>query len=137
MIDRDRLDELHEEIGEDDLGSVVSVFLDETDEVISGLGPGLSAAELEAQLHFLKGSALNLGLRAFAALCQQGERAAGLAATTNGGAPQPGRAAGFPVDLDELARVYTVSRDALLAALSRGAAGGGLRPESRSAPRHR
>ncbi|MDD9743131.1 MULTISPECIES: Hpt domain-containing protein [Marinovum] len=74
MIDWSRVSELREEVGEEDFAEVVELFLDEVDGVIGTLAP--ETADLEAQLHFLKGSALNLGFAAFAALCQAGETAA-------------------------------------------------------------
>ncbi|MGA0539830.1 Hpt domain-containing protein [Neotabrizicola sp. VNH66] len=108
MIDWSRLRELREEIGADGLSDVVGVFLDETDEVMAGL-PRMAPAQLGAPLHFLKGSALNLGLRAFGALCEEGEQMA-----TAGDAA--------PVDLARLRTVYEASKTAFLAALARGAA---------------
>lgn len=78
MIDWTRVTELRDEIGADDFGEVVDMFLEETDEVIARLNPGDAAKSLEADMHFLKGAALNLGFAAFAALCQEGERRAAL-----------------------------------------------------------
>jgi histidine phosphotransfer protein HptB len=76
MIDWTRLSELRQEIGEDDLQEVVEMFLDETDEVIRKLGASPKGLSLESELHFLKGSALNLGFSELAELCQDGERKA-------------------------------------------------------------
>lgn len=76
MIDWDRVDELREEIGSEDFGEVVDLFLDEVEEVIDRLRDGPKMDDLEADLHFLKGGALNLGFRAFSQLCQAGEAAA-------------------------------------------------------------
>ena len=78
MIDWTRIAELRAEIGEDDLQEVVGLFLEETDEVVARLSGAVAASALEADLHFLKGSALNLGFSALADLCQQGERNAAL-----------------------------------------------------------
>ena len=76
MIDWARVDELRNEIGEDDFGEVVDLFLTEVDGVIAILAPGMPG--LEEQLHFLKGSALSLGFADFSSLCASGEvRAAG------------------------------------------------------------
>jgi HPt (histidine-containing phosphotransfer) domain-containing protein len=75
MIDWARVNALRLEIGADGFGEVVAMFLDETDEAMAGLLPGADARTLEGQLHFLKGTALNLGFADFAALCQAGERA--------------------------------------------------------------
>ncbi len=76
MIDWTRVNELRDEIGADDLDEVVAMFLEEADEVILRIAPGDLAKSLEADLHFLKGAALNLGFAQFAALCQDGERRA-------------------------------------------------------------
>ncbi len=75
MINWDRVDELRSEIGEDGFAEVVELFLDEVETTVMRL-PSLPAAALEASLHFLKGSAWNLGFRDFGALCQDGERKA-------------------------------------------------------------
>lgn len=73
MIDWSRIADLREEIGEDDLLEVVGLFLEETDEVIARLFNGAGSTVVEAELHFLKGSALNLGFAQLAKLCQEGE----------------------------------------------------------------
>jgi HPt (histidine-containing phosphotransfer) domain-containing protein len=108
MIDWERLNELRDEIGAEDLADVVAVFLDETDEVMAAIR-GLGADQMESRLHFLKGSALNLGLRVFAELCQEGEKraAAGVA---------------DPVDLDRLVALYDASKSTFLGALAQGTA---------------
>lgn len=76
MIDWDRVKELRTEIGADDFSEVAAMFLEEADEVVARLSPGLTAKAMEADLHFLKGAALNLGFDALSALCQDGERRA-------------------------------------------------------------
>lgn len=76
MIDWGRVKELRDEIGADDFDEVVALFLEEADEVIARISPAAGAKALEADLHFLKGAALNLGFADFAALCQDGERRA-------------------------------------------------------------
>jgi histidine phosphotransfer protein HptB len=76
MIDWTRISELREEIGEVDLHEVISLFLEETDEVVARLAQNPKLSMLEAELHFLKGSALNLGFADLAELCQDGERKA-------------------------------------------------------------
>ncbi len=72
MIDWVRVENLRQEIGTTDFAEVVALFLEETDEVAARMtaGPGL-----RGDLHFLKGSALNLGFRALALRCGQGEDA--------------------------------------------------------------
>lgn len=76
MIDWGRVNELRLEIGADDFPEVVSLFMEEVDEVVARLPAIADAKGLESALHFVKGSALNLGFSALAALCQEGERRA-------------------------------------------------------------
>ena len=76
MIDWTRIKDLRSEIGEDDFLEVVAMFLEETDEVVGQLDGAPDLPAVESRLHFLKGSALNLGLTDLAALCQTGERSA-------------------------------------------------------------
>jgi histidine phosphotransfer protein HptB len=73
MINWDRVSELRNEIGEDDFAEVVTKFLEETDEVIARLPDCKDPDSAERALHFLKGSALNLGFSDLAHLCQDGE----------------------------------------------------------------
>jgi HPt (histidine-containing phosphotransfer) domain-containing protein len=98
MIDWDRVKELRSEIGADDFSEVAEMFLQEADEAVARLMPGLSAAAMEADLHFLKGAALNLGFDALSGLCQDGERRA--AAGDTG------------VDLDAVRSTYFASKSA-------------------------
>lgn len=74
MIDWDRVQALRDEVGVDDFAEVVNLFLEEVDEAMTRLSAGLAPTALSAALHFLKGSALNLGFAEFARLCQEGER---------------------------------------------------------------
>ncbi len=106
MIDWKRVADLRDEIGADGFAEVADMFLEEADQAVRGLAQGLPADAVEGQLHFLKGSALNLGLSDLAAICQDGERraAAGQAAE---------------VDLDRVATVYHQSRSALMDGLAR------------------
>ena len=73
MIDWERVAELRSEIGAEGFSEVLELFLDEVEGVAMGLGK--NRAKLEEDLHFLKGSAWNLGFAAFGRLCQAGERA--------------------------------------------------------------
>ena len=73
MIDWDRVSELRDEVGAEDFLEVVEMFLDEVNEEIDTFTVEMTAQELEAKLHFLKESALNLGFQAFADLCRVGE----------------------------------------------------------------
>ena len=76
MIDWTRVDELRAEVGDDGFDEVVDLFLEETDEVIARLLE-VDDSALGSDMHFLKGSALNLGLSELAKLCQDGERLCG------------------------------------------------------------
>lgn len=73
MIDWDRVSELYNEIGSEDFDEVIEIFLEEVEGIIDKLKEAPNMDELEGDLHFLKGSALNLGFRAFSTLCQKGE----------------------------------------------------------------
>jgi histidine phosphotransfer protein HptB len=111
MIDWKRVEELRDEIGADGFAEVADMFLEEAEGAVHALLAGPPIDEVEAQLHFLKGSALNLGLCDLAAICQDGERkaAAGQAAL---------------VDLGDVAAVYAASRESLLDGLAAGSMAG-------------
>ncbi len=72
MIDWNRVQALREELGAADFASVIELFLDEVEGIVMRIGHG-DADQLENDLHFLKGSAANLGFTAFGRLCQRGE----------------------------------------------------------------
>jgi len=110
MIDWKRVAELREEIGADGFVEVADMFLDEADGAVQALVTGLPAEEVEGQLHFLKGSALNLGLSELAAICQEGERKAAAGQ-------------GAAVDTAQVAAIYRASRARLLRGLSVDQAG--------------
>lgn len=76
MIDWGKVDELRNDIGEEDFDEVVDLFLEEVEEAMERLRAGLPSDKLECCLHFLKGSALNLGFSSFSELCAKGEAAA-------------------------------------------------------------
>lgn len=107
MIDWKRVEELRSEIGADGFAEVAEMFLEEADQAVSALLAGLPVDEIEAQLHFLKGSALNLGFAELASLCQDGERKA---------------AAGYGqlVDMAKVAALYQGSRALLVSGLADG-----------------
>lgn len=73
MVNWDRIRELREEIGEEDYAEVVELFFAEVSAAIERLGRPGTDKEREADLHFLTGSALNLGFDALGRLCQAGE----------------------------------------------------------------
>lgn len=72
MIDWDRVCALKDEVGSEDFDEVVTLFLEEVDDEIKDLN-AVEPDNLEAKLHFLKGSALSLGFERFSQLCQSGE----------------------------------------------------------------
>ena len=76
MIDWTRVRELKDEIGEEDFAEVVELFLEEVEEVIDRLRVAPEPGRMEEDMHFLKGSALNLGFRQMGALCATAERSA-------------------------------------------------------------
>lgn len=102
MIDWDRLRDLQEEVGDESFAEVVALFVDEMDAAIGGLSSQGDAAALARELHFIKGSALNLEFSQLAELCELGEQRAAAG----------DRAA---VDIDHLRNVYADSRRQLLA----------------------
>ncbi|WP_281967091.1 Hpt domain-containing protein [Roseovarius nanhaiticus] len=106
MIDWAKVSQLRDEIGAEDFSEVVDLFLTEVEGEIGDLRPEAPTESLEAQLHFLKGSALNLGFHEFAKLCQAGESAAGA-----------GRAEG--VDVHAIIGSFAKSKAAFLAGLPR------------------
>lgn len=76
MINWDRVNELRDEIGPEDFQEVAEMFLEEVDAVILRLKETPDPAQYEDDMHFLKGSALNLGFAGFSDLCESGEKAA-------------------------------------------------------------
>jgi HPt (histidine-containing phosphotransfer) domain-containing protein len=110
MIDWQQIDELRGEIGAEGFAEVVDMFLEEAEGAVAALSRGIPAEEVEGMLHFLKGSALNLGLTDLAAVCQEGERRAAAGD-------------GAQVDFAMVISVYRTSRAALLGGLSTDRAG--------------
>lgn len=102
MIDWDQVTALREEVGAEDFEDVVEIFLQEVDDEIASLTA--TSDGLAEKLHFLKGSALNLGFREFSDLCQSGERAL---------STEPD----LSVDVDRLRDSYQNSRAAFLSDL--------------------
>lgn len=73
MIDWQRVNELRTEVGEDDFPEIVTVFLEEVDEVIDRLSTSGAVSAAPDDMHFLKGSARTLGFSEMAELCRKGE----------------------------------------------------------------
>lgn len=106
MISWERVAELKSEVGEEDFLEIVHLFLGETDAVLARLGETADPDETEALLHFLKGSALNLGFQRLSALC----RGLNELDDTN---------RKWPPDLPELREAYEMSKRLLLSANGR------------------
>ena len=106
MIDWARVSDLRSEVGSEGFDEVVMLFMEETDEAVRLLEAPVPSGKLEEMLHFLKGSALNLGFVHVAHLCHEGERAAA-----------EGRS--DEVDLAALVESYRATRTAFLDGLSR------------------
>lgn len=71
MIDWDRVHDIRAEVGAEEFGPLAEQFLAEIEGRLMRLGR--SPAQLFLDLHFLHGSALNMGFRELAALCLAGE----------------------------------------------------------------
>ncbi|SFN41507.1 Hpt domain-containing protein [Roseovarius lutimaris] len=106
MIDWNRVQDLRDEIGAEAFGEVVELFLEEVDGEIDKLRALSDRSDLEGQLHFLKGSALNLGFTAFSDLCHAGEMASATGQQDT-------------VDLAEVLSCYDASKSAFLSGLDR------------------
>lgn len=106
MINWARVDELTDEIGKSEFPEVVEIFLEEVDDAIARLE---HSTELEADLHFLKGSALNLGFSDFSKACQIGELAAS-------------RGNSDAINVSEIVDCYAKSREGFLIGLAQRSA---------------
>ena len=109
MINWQRVNELRDEIGAEDFLEVVELFLEEVQEVVDRLGTTPEPARFEEDMHFLKGSAANLGFQSFAELCAVGEK--------NSAAGQTGM-----VDIAAVIGSYNASRAQFLTELDSRAA---------------
>lgn len=107
MIDWKQVKQLEADVGSEDFAEVVALFLDEVDEAIEPLKSpgGISLDNVSSVMHFLKGSALNLGFETFGAYCSQSEELA---------------KSGAPGDVDQLhvVTLYEQSRALFLAEAS-------------------
>lgn len=106
MIDWIKVRELRDDVGAEDFDEVVELFLEEVQETIDKLTAGVDPTCLEEDLHFLKGSALNLGFSDFSRLCQTGEKMSGEGQAAN-------------VDVAAILSTYAASKAAFLAEMTR------------------
>ena len=80
MIDLDRLKELEDDFGAEDMGELIESFIEETQEALDAVGgmvSGVPNSTRRDQFHLLKGCALSIGASAFARSCESYERADG------------------------------------------------------------
>jgi histidine phosphotransfer protein HptB len=84
MINWKRVRELEQDIGPDDIGEVVELFLEEVEGVMDPLRKGKGVQNMREDMHFLKGTALNLGFDALGALCSEAEKMAASGETKTG-----------------------------------------------------
>lgn len=78
MIDWEQVKILRDEVGTSSFDEIVALFIEEVEDVITRLRADPNPETLGDDLHFLKGSAMNLGFDAFSDACQQGESATAL-----------------------------------------------------------
>lgn len=98
MIDWARVAQLRDEIGGDDFDEVTELFLMEVEDTLMRLDAASGDADqFRDLLHFLKGSALNLGFRDVSEICGRGEADAASGRCT--------------VNVGDLRSLYTKSRD--------------------------
>ena len=77
MIDWTRVSELRNEIGPEDFAEVAELFLMEAEDTLSRLHRAENTArDMQDLMHFLKGSALNLGFSDLSDICSRAESAA-------------------------------------------------------------
>lgn len=101
MIDWKRVQVLKNEVGSEDFGEIVDLFLEEVESAIAELCALEDRTSLGENLHFLKSSAMSVGFSSFSDLCQAGEEAA-----EKGEADQ--------INLKELSDIYQVSKKTFL-----------------------
>lgn len=76
LVNPARVEALCQEIGEDGFPEVLEMFLSESAQVVARLQEATDPAAIAADLHFLKGSALTMGLDDLAAYCLRVEQGA-------------------------------------------------------------
>ena len=114
MINWDRVNTLRADVGAEDFDDVVGLFFSELDSIVARLRAAPDPATLEQDLHFLKGSALELGFETLSTLCQAGESSCAKGAADD-------------VDLNEILCAYDESKVAFKG-------GGPAAPAGTSAP---
>jgi len=102
VIDWTRVNQLRDEVGPEAFVEIAAMFLAEAEDAVSGLSPAAAPAAMAANLHAIKGSALNLGFSDVADLCARGE--------TDALAGRPGQ-----VDIHAIRRAFAAARAAFVA----------------------
>lgn len=72
MLDMGRIDELRNDFGEEDFEEIVGLFLKEVDQCLTKI-TAPNCADIQDHLHFLKGSAANLGFVLVKKACETAE----------------------------------------------------------------
>lgn len=73
MLDWARVEELQDELGREDFEEIADMFLEEVEDKLQSLQSG-AADSFEDDMHFMKGSAANLGFESFRAMCEKMEK---------------------------------------------------------------
>jgi HPt (histidine-containing phosphotransfer) domain-containing protein len=74
MIDWGQVKSLRNDVGHGEFDEILELFLEEVEEIVAKLRKNPNIAELENDMHSLKGSALNLGFTTFSQMCLHGEK---------------------------------------------------------------
>jgi hypothetical protein len=101
MIDWQQVRQLQEDVGAEEMGEVVELFLCEVDEAVEVLQneyATLATSDRSAAFHFLKGCASNLGFKDFGDQCSIGEEI-----TKTGGEPD--------FEISDLVSLYVSSKE--------------------------
>lgn len=105
MIDWQRVAELRDAVGPVEFPEILELFLDEVEGVVMRLSVE-NPRQLGDDLHFLKGSAWNLGFAEFGRLCEAGEIMAG-------------RGQAAQISVDDLMASYSASKQLFMRDLTR------------------
>ena len=73
MIDWAQINTLRDDVGKEEFAEIIDIFIEEVESVFERLRTTPDLKNLGDDLHFLKGSAMNLGFESFSRLCQDGE----------------------------------------------------------------
>jgi HPt (histidine-containing phosphotransfer) domain-containing protein len=104
LIDWSQVAQLRDDVGVEDFDDVLDIFFEEVEEVTARLADPAPPKKLGEKLHFLKGSALNLGFSTFSDACHRGEELCAKGASAQ-------------VDVSEILATYTGSKKSFLAGL--------------------